>query len=193
MPSRATYSRITIIERKEVAVFAEGEEGEKEGVGMSWLDDMIRRESSRVRDEDEERDEARQRKEDIASQGASLWGSLKNWMQQGAERINKTAILRERVGSDLVYRELSITSFEVRKSGYPMLILTATRNGLSFKLNWKAYQSEIMVSDGVRGEDERLTLDLDKDDDLFVEAKEGKTLYQKAVAEYLLSRFLSND
>lgn len=191
MQARVTYTRITVTEKCELSLHIETDDSMKEGIAMRWIDEWVEDETRRVKAENEARDEARRRKEEISSQGSSLWGSLQYWIKEGVEGINKTPILRERVGSDLVCREVSTTSFEVRKSAYPLLILTATRNGLSYKLNWKGYQSEVMAKgSGVPGEDEYLKLDLDDEDDLFVQTKNGNVLHREALAEYILHRFL---
>jgi hypothetical protein len=121
---------------------------------MTWLDDWAAAESRRLKDEQSERDEERRRKEDIADQGLSLWGDLQYWMQKGVERINNTPILHEKAGSNISYAELSMTSFEVRNVGYPRTILTVSRNGLYFKVNWIVIQSGEMGRGKVPGEDE---------------------------------------
>src|SRR5215208_305259 len=79
----------------------------KEGTYMSWLDDWADDESRRIKGEQAERDEERQRKEDISEQGSWLWNSLTGWMQKGAEKINATPTLHDKVGSDVSYAELS--------------------------------------------------------------------------------------
>jgi hypothetical protein len=190
MQVRITYTKITITEC-DLEYLTPTDKSAKEGADMRWIDEWIEDESNRVKAENNSREEARRRKEEISSQSTSLWGSLQFWIREGVDRINKTPILRERVGSDLVFQELSTTSFEVRKSGYPLLVLTATRNGLSYKLNWRGYQSEIMArGSGVPGEDEWVKFDLDDDDELIVQNRDGDMLHQEALAEYILRRFL---
>src|SRR5437588_174111 len=110
MQERVTYTNITIIEKWEFSGCVETD-GLREGAVMSWLDDWVEKESSRIRDQNDARDEEGQRKEEISSQSSSLWGSLQFWIKQGVERVNKTVILREQVGSDLVYSEISPNSF----------------------------------------------------------------------------------
>lgn len=62
-------------------------------------------------------------------------------MQKVSRKSTSTPTLREKVGSEVSYGELSPTSFEVRTIDYPRITLTANRNGLYFKLNVKRVES----------------------------------------------------
>lgn len=162
----------------------------REGTYMSWLDDWAEAETRRLKDEKADRDEERRRKEEISSQGSLLWDDVKYWMKKGIEKINSTPILHEKVGSDLSYADLNDTSFDVRSIGYPRIILTATRNGLYFKVNVKRLENGEVAESKVAGETETLTLDLDEHELIFVRTAKSDVLVREAVTEYLLHKFL---
>jgi len=162
----------------------------KEGGYMSWLDDWADDESRRIKREQAERDEQRRLKEELSEQGSQLWSSVKHWVKKGLEKINSTPILRDKVGSEVSYADLSETSFEVSSIGYPRITLTLTRNGLYFKLNVKRIESGDAAAKRIPGETETLNLDLDEDENIFVRSPQGDALVREAVAEYLLHKLL---
>lgn len=155
---------------------------------MRWMDEWIAEQSERVQNENKAREKDRERKEDISQQSAQLWSGVKHWLKAAIQKINETSLLHDRVGSELVYEETSDNTFVVKASAYPLRVLTASRNGLYFKVNRKLIEIE-----GTRapGEDENLTLDLDEVAILFVRTQQGSVLQDdEAVVKYLLRWFL---
>lgn len=145
-----------------------------------WIDD----EANRAKSEDE----ARTRRQKLfIEQTAWLWSDLQRDIERDVEKINHNQeLLSRRLGGEkLRFIDLGSEQIEVTKLGSPMIRLTLTNRGDHISAE------RMLTINGQAGrprqELDKLSINLDPNDRLFLRNEQGVDLQVSEISQYMLT------
>ena len=164
MQERVTYTKITIIERWESAMY--------EWIGQA-VNDLRSKDDARIR-----------RESLIAQQRYGLRDAFAAALEGAIKQINASDYLMKKwSGEKVSYQNEASGEIEIDKPAFPQFHLTIEDKDTHYEV----YMSSLDDAQSDKNEeDEKLYLDLDSNDKVFFKTENGKHLSVEAAVQYLL-------
>lgn len=148
------------------------------------MSDWIHDEANRAKSEDE----ARERRQRLFTEQTSwLWADLQKDIERDVDRINQNQeLLSRRLGGEkLRFTDLGDGQIEVSRLNSPTVRLTITNRGEHISVERMLTMNE--PAESPKRELEKLSIDLDSNDRLFLRNEENINLQVSELSQYLLT------